>query len=679
MRIALTHNIQLHDAEEEAEFDRPETIAALCDALRRLGHEVHAVEVSGPASHTVAVLESLAPDLVFNTAEGRHGRFREAFFPALFDQLGLPYTGSDAYVCALTLDKHLTKKVVAEHGVPVAGGRFVHTLGDLDGLDLTYPLIIKPNFEGSSKGITPDAFVHDPVQLHPRVEALLNRFPDGVLVEEFIPGRDVTVPFLEGTRPETGGVLTPAEYQFAGQDRGDSTIYDYALKQGDGSAVEVRVPAELTPTLHKQLLEVSRRVLKSLGIRDLARLDFRVTPTGELRFLEVNALPSLEPGASLYESANLAGLKSVDSVLQAVCHSALTRRGITIQPTLIRRPKQLRIGLIHNRKRPPAAGEDPQAQAEFDGPKTIDGIAGAIGALGHEVVLLEATPDLLNRLPQASIDVAFNIAEGLRGRSREAQVPALLDMLGIEFTGSDTVSLSLTLDKGLAKRVVALAGVHTPAFMVMKTGRERLPPELDFPLIVKPVAEGSSKGIERSSVVTDEAMLRERVRERVQRYNQPVLVEAFLPGREFTVGVLGSGRPKVLPAMEIVFTNDRNPHPVYGYEDKFGDAPQTRYEAPANIDIQLAKALERAARKAFKALGCRDVARFDFRLDAAGRVHFIECNPLPGLTPGFSDLCVIAEGAGMRYGDLIREILAPALRRLKRSRREVQATPPQVT
>ncbi len=675
VRIALTHNLQLNDTEDEAEFDRPEVIAALCDALRRLGHEVHPVEVSGPASHTVGLLESLAPDLVFNTAEGRHGRFREAFFPALFEQLGLAYTGSDAYVCALTLDKHLTKKVVAEHGVPVPRGVFVTSAHDLEAVDLRFPVIVKPNFEGSSKGITADSMVATQAQLTARLPAMLQRYPDGMLIEEFIAGRDVTVPFLEGVSPQTGGVLAPAEYVFAGDTRGDQTIYDYALKQGDGSAVTVRVPANLSPQLAAKITEISQRAIRALQIRDLARLDFRITPDGDIRFLEVNALPSLEPGASLYESAKLAGLETVEQVLATVCQSAMRRRGGPLGLAKSRPPRErLRVGLVHNRKRPPAAGEDPQAQAEFDGPKTIDAIAEAIETLGHEVVLLEATPELPAKLPNARIDIAFNIAEGLRGRSREAQVPALLEMLEIPYTGSDPAALSLTLDKGLAKRVVALAGVHTPAFMVMKTGRERLPSELCFPLIVKPVAEGSSKGIERSSVVHNDSELRERVNMHLQRYHQPVLVEAFLPGREFTVGVLGDRRPRVLPAMEIVFTDRQQTHPIYGYEEKFGDQSTTRYEAPANVDAKLARALERAARRAFVALGCRDVARFDFRLDAAGRVHFIECNPLPGLTPEFSDLCVIA-GAQMSYGDLIREILAPALRRRKRALRASSPAP----
>ena len=154
MRIALTHNLRLTDSEEEAEFDSRETIAALTGAMERLGHRVERVEVSGPASRTAARLEAFAPDLIFNTAEGRRGRFREAFYPALFDELGFPYTGSDAWVLAVTLDKSLTKLMLTEHGVISPRGQFLEEIGQLKLDGWRWPVIVKPNFEGSSKGIT---------------------------------------------------------------------------------------------------------------------------------------------------------------------------------------------------------------------------------------------------------------------------------------------------------------------------------------------------------------------------------------------------------------------------------------------------------------------------------------------------------------------------------------------
>src|SRR5919206_3051802 len=179
MRIALTHNLRLSDSEEEAEFDTRETIEALSSALERLGHRVERIEVSGPASRTAARLEAYAPDLVFNTAEGRRGRFREAFYPALFDELGFPYTGSDAWVLAVTLDKALTKLVLREHGVVSPKGQFIEEISELKLDGWRFPVIVKPNFEGSSKGITQESVVEDRQRLRALAEKQLGRFPAG--------------------------------------------------------------------------------------------------------------------------------------------------------------------------------------------------------------------------------------------------------------------------------------------------------------------------------------------------------------------------------------------------------------------------------------------------------------------------------------------------------------------
>ncbi len=331
MRIAFTHNLQLTDSEEEAEFDSWTTVAALTEALTRLGHAVEPVEVSGPASRTVARLEALAPDLIFNTAEGRSGRYREAFYPGLFEQLGIPYTGSDAYVCALTLDKQLTKLVLAARGVRTPNWCFVEDMRRFSPPALDYPVIVKPNFEGSSKGISSESIVHAPEELTAKVGAALARYPSGVLVEEFIVGRDVVVPLLEGASPQTEGVLAAVEYGFGSSPaaRGGYQIYDYTLKHGRSCEVVVRCPAELTPELELELRGMSRTAYKALGVRDFGRIDFRVTPEGRAYFLEINALPSLEPGAGLYASAALAGLETVEDVLRTVIEGAAERQHVT--------------------------------------------------------------------------------------------------------------------------------------------------------------------------------------------------------------------------------------------------------------------------------------------------------------------------------------------------------------
>lgn len=670
MHIAFTHNLQLTACEEQAEFDTRATISAITEALERLGHRVEPVEVTGPVSRVVARLEALNPDLVFNTAEGDRGRFREGFYPAVFEQLGIPYTGSDAYVCTLTLDKHLTKLAVAGKDVPVPRWRFVECKQHLENLDLRYPLMVKPNYEGSSKGITQDSVVEDPERLQVVALDVLRRYPSGVLVEEFIQGRDVTVPFLEKAR---GQVLEPAQYDFDLEMAGNRryNIYDYELKQVFSDAVQVTVPADITEAVRRKLFRYSRAVVRKLGIRDFGRLDYRVTPEGEVSFIEVNALPSLEPGASIYQSAREAGIDSLEGVLDAIVRSAARRYGLRLRPPKKRR--NVRVGLAYNLKRKPEEDE-----AEFDSPDTVRAIREALESFGHEVVELEATPDFPTTVMASGVDLVFNMAEGMRGRTREAQVPALLELFDIPYTGSDPAALAMTLDKGLAKRLVRQAGLSTPDFILMETGRERVPQGFRFPAIVKPVAEGSSKGIKLANVIESDKELRQKVREVLDEYRQPVLVEEFLPGREFTIGLLGERRPRVLPPMEVLFHQPNTAYPVYSYEHKVSDNPQVRFEVPARVEPGLRKELERVARGSFYALGCRDIARIDLRLDKQGVVHFLECNPLPGLCPGFSDLVVIAEAAGIDFRTLVGDIMSPALRRFraqKRRSRQITSEP----
>jgi len=676
MRIALTHNLRLTDSEEEAEFDSRETIDALTGAMERLGHRVERIEVSGPASRTAARLEAFAPDLIFNTAEGRRGRFREAFYPALFDELGFPYTGSDAWVLAVTLDKALTKLMLGEHGVISPRGQFIEEIGQLKLDGWRWPVIVKPNFEGSSKGITQESVIEERPRLRAFVEKQLARFPAGVLVEEFIPGKDLTVAFLEKAAPERAGVLSPVEYVIEESELSKRRyrIYDYDLKSVHYDAVSVRCPAQFPGHVLERAQDMARKAYRALGCRDLGRIDFRVAEDGQVYFIEINALPSLEPGAGIYAAAALEGLHT-DGVLGKVIESAVARWGINDPRRRQGRPPRksgpLRVGFTFNVKRiKPQIDGRKDEEAEYDAPSTIQAVREAIAAAGHEVIDLEATSELPNVLAATPVDLVFNMAEGIKGRNREAVVPALLELLDIPYSGSDPAALSIALDKALAKRIVRQHGILTPNFVTLQTGKERLPRELmKFPLIVKPVAEGSSKGVHHTSVVETEAELREAAREMIAKYDQPALVESYVAGREFTVGLLGERRPKVLPPMEVVFLAAEK-HPVYSFEYKQDWSSKIRYDVPAHLEPAQLRALERAARECFIALGCRDVARVDFRMDEQGKVYFLECNPLPGLTPGWSDLVLIAKAAGIEYHALIAEILSGAIRRYKERERE---------
>jgi len=259
------------------------------------------------------------------------------------------------------------------------------------------------------------------------------------------------------------------------------------------------------------------------------------------------------------------------------------------------------------------------------------------------------------------------------GRNREAAVPALCELLGIPYTGSDAATLSIALDKALSKRVLLQHGILTAEFQVMETGRERLSSKLKFPLIVKPNQEGSSKGVSASaSVVDDEEALRAVVKELIDRYRQPALIEEYIPGREFTVGVLGDRRPRVLPPMEILFKDKANARPVYDFQIKQEWEKHVSYQCPAHLTPAELKAVERVCREVFDALDCRDVARVDLRMTPKGDIYVIEVNPLPGLTPGYSDLCLIAKAAGIEYRVLIGEILEGGLKRLREKRREAK-------
>jgi len=672
VRIALTYNLRLSDSEEEAEFDTQQTVDALAGAIDRLGHRLERFEVSGPASRTVARLEAYSPDLIFNTAEGRRGRFREAFYPALFDELGFPYTGSDAYALAVTLDKQLTKLILRDHQVRTPGWQYIEKLDELTASALRFPVIVKPNFEGSSKGITQDSVAETVAELEEKVRRALERYPAGILVEEYISGRDLTVPYLAAVENDYDGVLAPVEYVI---DPGVSrqrryAIYDYALKTTEDKAVSVKAPASIPASIADELRRTAQTVFRLTDCRDLGRIDFRLSDAGVPYFLEINALPSLEPGAGIYAAAALEGLH-FDAVIGSVLQAAARRYGIKDSPRRQGKPPRktgpLRVGFAYNVKRiKPTADAQEDSEAEYDSPSTLQAIREAIASWGHEVIDIEANQELPTVLAVTPLDLVFNIAEGFKGRNREAQVPSLLELLDIPYTGSDPATLSLALDKALAKKIVRQHGIHTPNFQIFTTGKERMNRDFtEYPLMVKPVAEGSSKGVVSKSVVQNEAELRDVVREMVSKYQQPALVEEYIRGREFTVGLLGERRPRVLPPMEIVFVDTEEENPVYSFQHKLDWNDRIRYDVPAKLEPSQTEKLRTAARGAFMALGCRDVARIDFRMDSRGRFYFLECNPLPGLTPGWSDLVLIAQGAGMDYRTLIGEILSGAIRRYK--------------
>jgi D-alanine-D-alanine ligase len=325
----------------------------------------------------------------------------------------------------------------------------------------------------------------------------------------------------------------------------------------------------------------------------------------------------------------------------------------------------MRIGLAYDLKSavPLAENSTDDALEEYDSRETVDVIAAALSAAGHSVVMLGGGEEFLENILREKVEFVFNIAEG-RGnsRSRESQVPAVLEMLGIPYTGSDAHCLTVCLDKPWAKKLVAPEGVATPNWRLINDEAEL--PKLSweqFPSIVKPAYEGSSKGIRLSSVVDNMEQLRQEASRLLNDYRQPVMIEEFISGDEVTVGVIGNAPPKVIAMMRIL-PRKREERFVYSLEVKRDYLNLVDYECPPRLSGKVVSAIAAASLKIFNCLGCRDFARIDFRVGADGTPYFLEINPLPGLGT-YSDLVIMARKLGWTHQGLIQAVLEAALKR----------------
>jgi D-alanine-D-alanine ligase len=322
----------------------------------------------------------------------------------------------------------------------------------------------------------------------------------------------------------------------------------------------------------------------------------------------------------------------------------------------------MRIGVTYDlRSDYLAQGLGEEETAEFDAEETIAAVCQALMELGHQPERIGGIKPLTQVLAKgARWDAVFNICEGLKGVSREAQVPALLEAYDIPYVFSDPLTLALTLDKAMTKRVVRDAGVPTADFAVIEREADIAKVTLPFPLFLKPVAEGSGKGVDARSLVETQGQLESVARDLLARFRQPVLVEEFLPGREFTVGITGTGATASVLGVSEIVPKDKYVGHAYGYEnksdweDKLNIVPVTDPDAQAAGEVALA---------AWNALRCRDGGRADVRLDKNGKPRFIEVNPLAGIRPGYSDFCFIAEFQNLSYRDLIGKFLDSFLAR----------------
>ena len=353
------------------------------------------------------------------------------------------------------------------------------------------------------------------------------------------------------------------------------------------------------------------------------------------------------------------------------------------QPPSIHTKQIWRVAVLANLKdesQPLPPGVPPDAYADFDHIETIDFIRRALETDGHKTAFLLADQNLPFALREYKPNICFNIAEGLGGDAREAQIPAILEMMKIPYTGSRVLTNAISLDKTLTKRIWRDRRLPVAPFQEFIAGDESLRPDLNFPLFVKPAREGTGMGVDLKAIVRNEIELRERVKWVIDNYNQPALVETFLPGREFTVGIMG--RPDIknytrhpewydkdgfhrFPILELDNSRSVTPN-VYSQAAKsksIGEEGAPGYFCPANLEPELEKKLHYLAWRAHILLGALDISRTDIRLDIEGNPRLMEINTLPGLTPDYSDLCLQAKAEGIDYTDLILEILYMAASR----------------
>ncbi len=324
----------------------------------------------------------------------------------------------------------------------------------------------------------------------------------------------------------------------------------------------------------------------------------------------------------------------------------------------------MRRGLSYDLKEAVPLEQDGSDDAleEYDSLETVDFIAVSLEVKGHSVVRLGGGNEFLDNIRREKMDIVFNIAEG-RGnyRSREAQVPSVLEMLDIPYSGSDPQCLAICLDKPLTKQLVAAAGVPTPRWTTVRSAEDLQQVswhDFCFPLIIKPAHEGSSMGIRISSIVDTPQQGSKLTRKLLSEYHQPVMLEEFISGDEVTVGIIGN---EILGVMRIT-PRQKNRHFVYSLEVKRDYEALVDYECPAQLDEEVTREINRFSKQAFRVLGCRDFARVDYRIGSDGTPYFIEINPLPGLGT-YSDLVIMAQKLSWTHQGLIRAVLEAAIKR----------------
>lgn len=316
------------------------------------------------------------------------------------------------------------------------------------------------------------------------------------------------------------------------------------------------------------------------------------------------------------------------------------------------------VGLVYTKTRELTLEEkrrDPHGSLQIN--ETVEAIEASLKHNGHKVTLIPASIHMLQDIVDiGDIDVIFNACVGIKRKREQANIVAMLELLDIPFVGSTLSPQIVGLHKSIAKRLFRMAEVPTLSFQVFFTGEEELDKSLTFPLIVKPEREGSSLGITSDSVVFDEKSLFERISYTIEEFHQPALVEEFVSGREFTIGVLGTVEPEVLPIIEIIYEDDNGFQTV---DIKAQD--QLAQKCPADLSKEKADELRDYALRVYEALGCNELARIDFRMDKDENPYCIEINTLPGMQPKYSDFPKAAKVAGYDYNELVEKLIQQAI------------------
>ena len=334
----------------------------------------------------------------------------------------------------------------------------------------------------------------------------------------------------------------------------------------------------------------------------------------------------------------------------------------------------MKIGLTYDLRTENALqpGEPPDANAEFDHPDTVEVIAEAVRVLGHEPVRIGNVHQLIRQWDRLDVDFVFNIAEGKSGRNREAQVPILLELKKIPYAGSDALTQALTLDKLITKKVLVSEGIPTPRYFQIEEPSAALPTHLEFPLIVKPRFEGSSKGLSEKSKVSSVEELKRQAAWLIETYQQPALIEQFIRGNEYTVAIIGNKTPEVFPPVQIQIDGKKNLGDLFYTFTRIREGAQ--YLCPAEIPSSLDRQLRDLALRTYRAVDCVDFGRVDFRVDESGKPYVLEINPLPSISTE-DVFAVLAKYLDIPFSAMLGKIITTAMERNGLTKTSTQGVP----